>query len=85
MSDKEKQEGFDKWLDYQYRMSGDFYLGLWEAIMRADEENSFRLAKGFPHEVEAYRVWTRVGCKAFLAECSPDNPLVERMRKEYDG
>ena len=35
-----------------------FEFTLWEAIIAADSENSKKLAKGFPEEVEAYHRYT---------------------------
>jgi len=75
--------GFNKYLEYQYRQSGDFYQALWLAIMRADTKNTARLAKGFPSEVEAYRVWSQEGAEAFAEQCSPDHPLLPRLKNEY--
>ena len=75
--------GFDKYLEYQYRQSGDFYQALWLAIMRADTDNTARLAKGFPSEVEAYRVWSQEGVELFADQCSPDHPLLPRLKDEY--
>jgi hypothetical protein len=41
-------------------LSGDFYTGLWNAIMRADTGNLSKLALGFPASVEAYRAFAHV-------------------------
>jgi hypothetical protein len=71
--------GFDKYLEFQFDWSGDFYKFLFRAISQADEFNLARLAAGFPEEVEAYITWTRVGSEAFLAKCSPSHPLVKRV------
>lgn len=42
---------------WQFRLFGDFYKTLFDAIVRADEKNLDRLAKGFPVEVAGYRAW----------------------------
>jgi len=75
--------GFNKYLEYQYRQSGDFYTALFQAIMMADTKNTARLAKGFPSEVEAYRVWSRVGVDEFVKHVSHDHALLPRFRDEY--
>ena len=46
---------------WQWRLYGDFYTALWNAIKMADEDNLGRLHKGFPVEVEGYIAWTRGG------------------------
>jgi hypothetical protein len=53
--------GERKLLEWQYRRTGDFYKGLWEAICRADESNLERLERGFPSEVQAYRDFAHTG------------------------
>ena len=75
--------GFDKYLEYQYRQSGDFYTLLFRTIMQADTKNTARLAKGFPSEVEAYRVWSRVGVKEFVKHILPGHRLLSRFKEEY--
>jgi len=47
-------------VEWQYHFSGDFNRALFEVIGRADEINLYRLARGFPEEVEAYKNYTRV-------------------------
>ena len=73
--------GYDKYLEFQFRQSGSFYEHLFNAIIAADRANRAKLALGFPEEVEAYKTFTRVGVDAFLEGCSPDHPLVARMRE----
>ena len=51
--------GEHKYMQFQFRMSGDFYTCLWRAIAQADESNLERLHQGFPSEVDAYLSWTR--------------------------
>jgi hypothetical protein len=50
--------GFDRYLEFQYQFTGDFYTMLFRAIGQADDRNLDRLAKGFPEEVEAHVTWT---------------------------
>jgi hypothetical protein len=76
--------GYNKYLEFQYRWSGDFYTSLFRAIALADTGNTQRLSKGFPEEVDAYRIWTREGVEAFLEKVSPDHPLRDRFVKEYN-
>jgi hypothetical protein len=47
-------------LEWQYRLSGDFYKALWEAISRADETNLMKLYAGFPDEVHAFQMYSEV-------------------------
>ena len=75
--------GFDKYLEYQYRQTGDFYTLLFRTIMQADTKNTARLAKGFPSEVEAYLTWSRVGVKEFVKRISPNHWLLSRFKEEY--
>lgn len=44
-------------IKWQYGLTGDFETALWEAIIRADEDNLQRLAIGFPDHVAAYGAW----------------------------
>ena len=44
-------------LKWQYRLYGDFYTNLWEALVRADDNNIAKLALGFPDEVHALHAW----------------------------
>jgi len=72
--------GFDKYLEFQFGLTGSFYTALFQAIHQADEGNLHRLAQGFPEEVEAYKVWSRMGRQYFLKLCSPDHPLIGKVR-----
>lgn len=76
-------KGFDRYLDFQYQRSGGFLTNLFNAIAVADEDNTDALAKGFPEEVEAYRVWARKGVQAFLEHVSEDCPLRDRFVEDY--
>ena len=73
--------GYDKYLEFQFRKSGSFYERLFSAITAADRGNLVKLALGFPEEVEAYKTFTQIGVDAFLKKCSPDHPLVPQMRE----
>ena len=50
----ESEKSVVKW---QFRLCGDFKTALWEAIIRADEDNLARLRYGFPNEVAGYKAW----------------------------
>ena len=76
-----KQKGFTRYLEHQFGLSGGFYEALWAAIRLADEANTTRLAEGFPHEVEAYRVFTQVGIEEFLVEVDQEDPLAAKLTK----
>ncbi|MDP9112435.1 MAG: hypothetical protein M3O20_02000 [Acidobacteriota bacterium] len=48
----------EKWvIKWQYRLLGDFGTALANAIKQADEHNQLRLWKGFPVEVDGFRLW----------------------------
>ena len=44
-------------LRWQFRSLGHFWTQLFEAMIRADDDNLDRLALGFPDAVEALRDW----------------------------
>jgi len=75
--------GYDKYLEFQYRQSGHFYTALFETISKADEDNLELLSKGFPEEVDGFKIFTRVGVKEFLSHCSKDHPLKKMMHDGY--
>ena len=77
-----KKNGYDRYLEYQFRRAfpmSDFFAALFNAMGQADTGNLERIAKGFPEEVEAYKTWTRVGVKEFLAKCTPDHYLMKAL------
>lgn len=39
---------------WQFREHGGFYMALWNAISKADQNNIEKLGRGFPGEVRAY-------------------------------
>ena len=73
--------GYDKYLEFQFGWSGDFYKLLFMLISKADEGNLYHLSLGFPDEVEAYKTWSRIGKDAFLAKCSPSHPLIKGIEE----
>ena len=75
--------GYDKYLEYQYRQTGDFYTLLFQTIQQADGQNLEKLAQGFPSEVEAYKCWTRTGVKEFVKHVSSNHRLLEPFKAEY--
>jgi len=74
--------GFDKYLEYQFQQTGHFFTQLFDLISRADEDNLVKLAKGFPQEVEAYKTWTRKGVDEFRKSVSAGHPLLQRLDSE---
>ena len=76
------KNGYDRYLDYQFRESGNFFKYLFDAITFAGHKNTDKLRLGFPEEVDAYLTWTRKGCDAFLKKCTPGNPMIDRMKAE---
>ena len=78
-----QRNGYDRYLDYQYGNLGSFFTSLFQAITKADEINIQKLQRGFPEEVDAYELWSRVSWRAVLEKCTPGNPQIERTRKEY--
>ena len=79
-----KKNGFDRYLDYQYRQSGSFFQALFDAIKQADKYNLPRIALGFPEEVEAYVTWTRVGVEEFAKRCLTRDKQFVAFCREYD-
>ena len=75
--------GYDRYLDFQYRMSGGFFTHLFQAIAVADGDNTAALEKGYPEEVDAYRVWTTMGAQALLAFISHCHGCRPRFIEEY--
>lgn len=79
------RNGYDRYLDFQFREDwSPFYKHLFEAITRADANNTEKLRIGFPEEVAAYGLWVCEGYLALLEKCTPGNPQIERMRAEYE-
>lgn len=80
-----KKNGYDRYLEFQFSkqskkyVMSDFFNALFTAMGRADTGNLARIEKGFPEEVEAYKTWTRVGVKEFLANCNPDHHLMKAL------
>ena len=64
------ENGYDRYLKSQFGVTGDFYRTLFYAISCADEDNLNKLAMGFPEEVDAYKIWTRIGSKELIAKCN---------------
>lgn len=83
--DEKNRSGYDRYLEFMFRQSGKFFNNLFEAITYADTENTEKLKKGFPEEVDAYRTWTRLGQAAFLAKCSPDHPILKEIAEGKKG
>lgn len=74
--------GFDRFIEYQYGYTGDFYTLLFKAIQQADEQNLDRMSKGFPEEVSAYKLWSREGPEALSARVTPGHPLLKNLADE---
>jgi hypothetical protein len=49
--------GYDRFFDFQRGRSGSFFTNLFRAISVADHQNLAKLEKGFPEEVEAWRLF----------------------------
>ena len=78
------KNGYDRYLEFQFRWCGDFFRTLFQAIALADHINIEKLRAGFPEEVEAYQTFTRIGKEEFLAKCSQDHPLLQGVKSgEY--
>ncbi len=74
--------GYGRYLDKQFRQSGSFFSALFEAIQQADETNTAKLKAGFPEEVDAYRLWTRVGAQSLLAkvrDLEPEHGILKKI------
>lgn len=77
------KNGYDRYLDYQFRRSGGFFKALFDAIKLADVNNLPKVAKGFPEEADAFRVWTREGAYAFALKVTPGYGLLANLCDEY--
>lgn len=76
------KNGYDRYLEFQFRQTGKFFTLLFEAISNADEINVELLRKGFPEEVDAVHAWQRQGQDALIGKCTPGHPLIERLQLE---
>lgn len=79
-----KKNGFDRYLDFQYKSGGSFFKALFQTIQKADVNNLPKLALGFPEEVRAYKTWTRVGVEEFARCCSTRDKQFVAFCREYD-
>lgn len=75
--------GYDRYLEFQYQFTGDFYTLLFRAIAQADDQNLARLEKGFPEEVHAHIAWTRFGVAVFVAGVTAGHPLLKHLLDEH--
>jgi hypothetical protein len=75
--------GFDRFLEWQYHFTGDFYTLLFRTIGQADDQNLERLAKGFPEEVEAHVIWTTQGIAPFVEHVTKGHPLLLQVLHEH--
>ena len=74
--------GYDKYLEYLFDRTDNFYNALFRAIALADHGNLSRLSNAFPEEVHAYRLWTLHGRDALAPKCTPGHPLIARLQPE---
>ena len=79
------KSGFDRFLEFQYHFTGDFYTHLFRAISQADDQNLERLAKGFPEEVEAHVTWTVQGVGPFVQGVTKGHPLLLYLLRDHGG
>ena len=71
--------GYDRYLEFHFGMTGNFFKSLFNVIAIADNRNIEKLRLGFPEEVDAYLIFTRVGKDAFLSKCNPDHVLMKDL------
>ena len=76
--------GHDKYLEFQYRRTGGFFTTLFKAISLADSDNLPKLEKGFPEEVDAFKIWSRQGAEYLLPKISLDHGLRDQFMEEYN-
>ena len=74
--------GYDRYLEFQFDMTGNFFKTLFMAIGRADNINIEKLRLGFPEEVDAYLTFSRTGKDAFLAKCNQDHVLIKDLNNK---
>lgn len=74
--------GWDRFIEFQYQFTGDFYTLLFRTIAQADGKNLQRLGMGFPEEVHAYKLWTQEGQEAFACHVTAGHPLLRNLVAE---
>lgn len=77
------KNGYDRYLDYQYQRSGGFFKAVFDAIKLADSDNTKKMALAFPEEVDAFRLWTRVGVPDLARRVTVGYSLLDDLCKEY--
>lgn len=78
-----KKNGYDYYLEFQYKYTGDFYTALIRAVSQADGTNLEKIAQGFPSLVEAYKCWTRTGVEEFAKHVTPNCIATRLFEEEY--
>ena len=73
------KNGYDRYLEFQFGMTGNFFKLLFNVIAIADEINIEKLRLGFPEEVDAYLIFSRIGKDPFLAKCSRNHALIKDL------
>lgn len=77
--------GYDRYLEFQYQFTGDFFTLLFRTIAQADTNNLQRLGMGFPEEVHAHKLWTQEGQAAFAGHVTAGHPLLKNLAAEIKG
>lgn len=57
LSRKELKQGIERVFNWQYCKGTDFGTKLVELIAKADDNNRFKIMRGFPETVIAYLLW----------------------------
>ena len=77
------KNGYDRFLDYQFRYSGEFFKLLFQTMFQADPTNLNKLRQGFPQEASAVD-WFKnhpQGKEHILNACTPGYALVKDVRE----
>jgi len=77
--------GYDRFIEFQYQFTGNFYTLLFCTIAQADETNLKRLGMGFPEEVHAHMLWTQEGQEALACRVTAGHPLLKKLIAEMKG
>ena len=77
------KNGYDRFLDYQFGYSGEFFKLLFKAMFQADLINLEKLGLGFYEEADAVKLWkfTPGGKEVLLSSCTPGYALLKDVRE----
>ncbi len=77
------KNGYDRFLDYQFGYSGEFFKLLFKMMFQADPSNLAKLSLGFTEEAAAVKLFKEhpKGKEIILDCCTPGYALVKDVRE----